>query len=112
MFEICQHCTGPLQINLFFIIAFWAFNTIMKEISQRIHMPTEMKEWELHLEREVGLSVKKTVFYLLTGHMLRRASYSPDKRAGRKSRYKDKNESIITANFLERKDSPPCTGFL
>lgn len=49
-------------------------------------MPTEEKEWELHLEKEVGLSVKKTVFYLLTGHMMRRASYSLDKCAGGKSR--------------------------
>lgn len=37
-------------------------------------MPTEMKEWELQLEEEMGLSVKKTVFYLLKGNMLRRAS--------------------------------------
>lgn len=49
-------------------------------------MSTEMKEWELHLKKEVGLSVKKTVFYLLTGHMLRRVSYSPDKHAGGRSR--------------------------
>lgn len=66
-------------------------------------MPTEEKEWELHLEKEVGLSVKKTVFYLLTGHMMRRASYSPDKFAGGKSRLKDKTESIITANFKKGK---------
>lgn len=30
MFEICQRWTAPLWINLFLIIAFWAFNTIMK----------------------------------------------------------------------------------
>lgn len=85
MFEICQHWTVPLWINLFLTIAFWAFNTIMKRFQITLgEYAGEQKQRNGNCtwKRKRRLSVKKTGFYLLTAdHMLRSAGYSPAKHA-------------------------------